>query len=244
MPPVGPIIQSTVLSWTFWDIAHACRRFRRTGLQIKAATSLLGAAACGGDVADTIADQIDDRGLCRHAGVAARTTVALPTPSERRLRISASRQLCTPNQPGCTDRSLLLPTRAHNIQPAPGFPRRSPTRFACRDRAHRRDGRVGEKHGSRRGRSTRPGYFPSRRGALASSPRRRGAQIGCRRQCDGAPALETRLVGERRSGPCDVAPSPFPPAVAPHSGAPGLPAHSEDRQWWRRRWLSSRCYRL
>ncbi|WCP15921.1 hypothetical protein sphantq_04411 (plasmid) [Sphingobium sp. AntQ-1] len=207
-----------VLSGAFWDIMRACRRFRRIGLQIKTATSQLGAAARGGNVADTIAYQVDDRGLCRHAGVAARATVALPAPSERRLCISAAWQLCAPDQSGCTDRSLLLPTGAHNIQPAPRFSRRSAARFACRDRSHRWDSRVGAKHGSRRRRSTRHGYFPSRRGALASPPRCRGAQIRCRRQSNGAPVGEAGLAGERRSGPCDAPPSPFPAAVALYSG--------------------------
>ena len=130
-----------VLSGAFWDILRACRRLRRTVLQIKAATSQLGAAARGGNVADTIAYQVDDRGLCRHAGVAARATFALSAPSERRLCISGARQLCAPDQSGCTDRSLLLPTGAYNIQPAPRFSRRSAARFACRDRSHRWDTR-------------------------------------------------------------------------------------------------------
>jgi hypothetical protein len=90
------IIQSTVLSGVFWDIVRACRRFRRAGLQINAATLLLADAACGGEVADTIAYQVDDRGLCRHTGVAARATVALPAPPERWLCISASRQPHSP----------------------------------------------------------------------------------------------------------------------------------------------------
>jgi len=230
-----------VLSGVFWDIILGCRRFRRIGLQIKAASSLLGAAARGGDVADTIAYQVDDRGLCRHAGVAVCTTVVLPAPSERRLCISASRQLCPPDQPGCTDRSLLLPTRAHDVQPAPGFSRRSPAWVACHDRSHRWDSRVSAKHGSRRRRGTGPGYLPSRRSALAAPPSGRGAQIRCRCQGAGAPADEARFAGERRSGPCDAPPSPFPTAVALHSGAPRTPTYSEDRQCWRRWLLPTRC---
>jgi hypothetical protein len=151
--------------WSFW----------RAGLLIKVATPAQNAGAQGNDVADTVTHQLHDGELCCRGRMEPRTVVLLPTPSERRLCISASRQLCSPDQPRCPNRSVLLPTRAHDVQPAPGFSLRSAAGFAGSDRTGHRDSFIREKYRTGSRCSARSRYLPSRRCAVASPSYRRCA---------------------------------------------------------------------